>query len=116
VREYEGEEHARMRCRRVVLDEYLDGKEMRGTEREGCEEGEEKCDVCRDEEMEVESEGEGEGDEEQEESEMNKEVDEREGLDAAEEARRVFGQQKQERQGPQQRVLRQRQQEFGEME
>ncbi len=29
-------------CRRVVLDEYLDGRE----DRRGCEEGEEKCDVC----------------------------------------------------------------------
>lgn len=41
-----------MRCRTVVLDEYLDGKEMRETEREGCEDGEEKCDVCCGEEKE----------------------------------------------------------------
>jgi superfamily II DNA helicase RecQ len=31
-------------CRRVVLDGYLDRRE---TERVACEEGEEKCDVCR---------------------------------------------------------------------
>jgi superfamily II DNA helicase RecQ len=31
-------------CRRVVLDGYLDRRE---TERVVCEEGEEKCDVCR---------------------------------------------------------------------
>jgi hypothetical protein len=30
-------------CQRVVLDEYLDGRE----DRTGCEEGEEKCDGCR---------------------------------------------------------------------
>jgi len=29
-------------CRRVVLNEYLDGRKNR----RGCEEGEEKCDVC----------------------------------------------------------------------
>jgi superfamily II DNA helicase RecQ len=31
-------------CRRVVLDRYLDRRE---TERVACEEGEEKCNVCR---------------------------------------------------------------------
>ncbi|KAK3065215.1 hypothetical protein LTS18_006001 [Coniosporium uncinatum] len=35
-------EKERVMCRRVVLDEYLDGRE----EREGCDAGEEKCDVC----------------------------------------------------------------------
>lgn len=37
-----GEDETEASCRRVVLDEYLDGRE----DRRGCEEGEEKCDVC----------------------------------------------------------------------
>ena len=31
------------RCRRAVLDGYIDGQ----SDRRGCEEGEQKCDVCR---------------------------------------------------------------------
>jgi hypothetical protein len=43
------------RYRRRVLDAYLDGQEGR----EGCEDGEERCDVCRgpDEEIEKMKEG-----------------------------------------------------------
>jgi superfamily II DNA helicase RecQ len=103
VRKYvEGEQEGegwRARCRRVVLDAYLDGKRTR----EGCEEGEEKCDVCWGGEGYMESGGE----------EAGEEADETE---EADEARRIFTQQEQERQGPQQKLIRQRQQEFGEME
>jgi superfamily II DNA helicase RecQ len=65
VRRYmEGDGGAGERCRRVVLDGYLDGRE----DRRGCEEGEERCDGCggreetapaRDEEEEA-ARGEGE--------------------------------------------------------
>src|SRR5579871_5449988 len=37
-------------CRRVVMSEYLDGR----FGRRGCEEGEEKCDVCMEKESEIE--------------------------------------------------------------
>jgi superfamily II DNA helicase RecQ len=42
VRSYVGESSA-ARCRRVVLDRYLDRREA---EQLGCEEGEERCNVC----------------------------------------------------------------------
>ena len=48
----EGEE-CTTRCRRRVLDAYLDGREGR----EGCEEGEERCDVCRTPDEEGEEDG-----------------------------------------------------------
>lgn len=41
-------------CRRAVVDAYIDGR----LDREGCEEGEERCDVCRGVEEVVEMEGE----------------------------------------------------------
>jgi superfamily II DNA helicase RecQ len=49
VRVYAEGDDGAVRCRRRVLDAYLDGREGR----EGCEDGEERCDVCRgsDEEM-----------------------------------------------------------------
>jgi hypothetical protein len=55
VRVYVEEDDGTVRCRRRVLDAYLDGREGR----EGCEDGEERCDVCRgpDEEMEEMEEG-----------------------------------------------------------
>jgi hypothetical protein len=67
-------------CRRVILDGYLDRREK---ERVGCEEGEEKCDVCRggegeeeDEEEDKEiGEGEGEGSEDGSSSRGEEETD-----------------------------------------
>jgi superfamily II DNA helicase RecQ len=122
------------RCRRWVLDEYLDGREGRV----GCEEGEEKCDVCRGAEGEMEEEMEEEIEEEMEEEieeeieeEMEEEMEETEDDRSAgrsddhatdvieaesEERQRVFQQQEQERRGPRQVFIQQRQQEFGEVE
>jgi hypothetical protein len=48
VRVYVGESGA-ARCRRVVLDGYLDRREV---ERAGREEGEERCNICSGEEAE----------------------------------------------------------------
>jgi hypothetical protein len=47
----EGEDGRKI-CRRVVLDRYLDGRE----DRNGCEEGEELCDVCGGVEEDIEGE------------------------------------------------------------
>jgi superfamily II DNA helicase RecQ len=106
VRVYVEGDDGTARCRRRVLDAYLDGREGR----EGCEEGEERCDVCRgsDEEM-VEM-----GEDGSEDSSANGDVDvvESEG----ETAQRVFQQQEQERQGPRQALTQQRQQEFADVE
>jgi superfamily II DNA helicase RecQ len=106
VRVYAEGDDGAARCRRRVLDAYLDGREGR----EGCEEGEERCDVCRgsDEEM-VEM-----GEDGSEDSSANGDVDvvESEG----ETAQRVFQQQEQERQGPRQALTQQRQQEFADVE
>jgi superfamily II DNA helicase RecQ len=98
------------RWRGRVLDEYLD---RRGG-REGCEEGEERCDMCRgaEEEMEVvgsEDNSEEEDESEDEEEQMGEETD-------REEARGVLEQQEQERRGRRQRLIQQRQQEVGEVE
>jgi len=65
VERYLRGEDGRGICRRVVLDEYLDGRR----DREGCGEGEEKCDVCRGREGEGEEEGEEEEEEEEGEEE-----------------------------------------------
>lgn len=110
VQLYAGGDGTAARCRRRVLDEYLDGREGR----EGCEDGEEKCDVCRGAEEEIE-----EADEETEEgrSEVNRDSEEmgvRETED--EQTQRVFQQQEQERQGPRQAFIQQRQQEFADVE
>jgi hypothetical protein len=72
VRWYVGESGA-ARCRRVVLDGYLDRREV---ERVGCEEGEERCDVYRGEESEEED---GEDPSEVEETGLGESVDESEG-------------------------------------
>jgi hypothetical protein len=97
------------RCRRRVLDEYLDGREGR----EGCEQGEEKCDVCRGPEEEIEGEEEGEEDRGGARSD-----DEDMGVveTESEERQRVFQRQEQERQGPRQTFIQQRQQEFSDVE
>jgi superfamily II DNA/RNA helicase len=101
------------RCRRRVLDEYLDGREGR----EGCEQGEEKCDVCRGPEEEIE--GEEEGEEETEENRGGARSDDEDmGVveTESEERQRVFQRQQQERQGPRQTFIQQRQQEFSDVE
>ena len=121
-------------CRRVVLDGYLD---RRIRERIGCEEGEEKCDVCRGSREETEEEeskeetdeideeqGEGTEDEDQEETEdedqeePEKESDEEtERVEAKQnEIQRIFQQQQRERQGPRETFIQYRQQEFAEVE
>ena len=116
VRAYVGI-HDTPTCRRVVLDGYLDRRE---TERVVCEEGEEKCDVCRradgveDDEVEETSES-GENSESSEGGSRNEEE-----MDTVEaerdEARRVFKQQQQARRGPRQTLIRQRQQAFADIE
>jgi RecQ family ATP-dependent DNA helicase len=103
------------RCRRVVLDGYLDRRETR---RVMCEEGEEKCDVCRgadgaedDKDVEASS----KSGVSSENGSSNKEE-----MDTAEaerdEAQRVFEQQQQARRGPRQTLIQQRQQEFADVE
>jgi RecQ family ATP-dependent DNA helicase len=99
------------RCRRVVLDGYLDRRE---TERVACEEGEEKCDVCRgaDEEEDEDEEEEGGAS-----KESSVDQDDMDTVDVEqEEIRQVFDQQQQERRGPRQTLIQQRQQEFTDME
>jgi hypothetical protein len=96
VRSYVGESSA-ARCRRVVLDGYLDRREA---ERLGCEEGEERCDVCRGEETDEADEAEEEGSEEPSDGEeMAAEMDRE---SEREETQRAFEQQQRERQGPRQ--------------
>jgi superfamily II DNA helicase RecQ len=107
VQSYVGESGA-ARCRRVVLDGYLDRREV---ERAGCEEGEERCDVCRGEEAEEET--------EEEDSEDPSDVEigpgESEEESQREEAQRTFQQQQRERQGPHQTLIQQRRQEFADV-
>jgi superfamily II DNA/RNA helicase len=99
-------------CRRAVLDGYLDRREE---ERVGCEEGEEKCDVCRgadseeEEEVEEEESQGGEGGSSNEEDADTVEAE-------REEAQQVFNQQQQARRGPRQTLMQQRQQEFADVE
>jgi superfamily II DNA helicase RecQ len=88
-------------CRRVVLDGYLDRRE---TERVVCEEGEEKCDVCRgadgaedDEEVEEASESSQDGSSNKEQMDIAEAERDKAQRD---EARRVFKQQQQARRGP----------------
>jgi superfamily II DNA helicase RecQ len=109
-------------CRRVVLDGYLDRRE---TERVVCEEGEEKCNVCRradgaedDEELEEASESnENSSCNEEEMDTVEAERDEAQRDEAQrDEARRVFEQQQQTQRGPRQTIIQQRQQEFADIE
>jgi hypothetical protein len=104
-------------CRQVVLDGYLDRQE---TERLACEEGEEKCNVCRrvdsaehDEEVEETSESSQDGSSNKE--EMNRVKAERDKAER-DEARQVFEQQQQKQRGPRQTIIQQRQQEFADIE
>ena len=104
VRSYVGES-GEARCRRAVLDGYLDRREE---ERSGCKEGEERCDVCQGEEAE-EQDSEQASDSEEMAEEMNRESN-------REEMQRTFEQQQRERQGPRQTLTQQRQHEFADVE
>lgn len=107
-------------CRRVVLGGYLDGREV---ERVGCEEGEEKCDMCRgakeetDEEMEEESEaGSSDGGEMGAVETERERGAERERETEREEVQRAFRQQEQTRRGPRQRLMQVQQEAYASME
>jgi superfamily II DNA helicase RecQ len=102
-------ERGAARCRRVVLDGYLDRREV---ERAGCKEGEERCDVCRGEEAEEEDD---EDPSEVEEIEPGESVGKSEGENERKETRRMFEQQQRERQGPHQTMVQQRQQEYADI-
>jgi hypothetical protein len=104
VRSYVGESGA-TRCRRAVLDGYLDRREV---ERSGCEEGKERCDVCQGEEVEHENSKQPSN------VEMRARGSDEEG--EREETRRMFEQQQRERQGPRQMLIQQRQHEFADVE
>jgi hypothetical protein len=92
-----------------VLDGYLDRREV---ERAGCEEGEERCDVCQGGDTEEED---GEDPSEGEVMEAGESVGESEGESEREEIRRTFEQQQRERQGPHQTMVQQPQQEFADV-
>jgi superfamily II DNA helicase RecQ len=99
VRQYiDGGEDRIQVCRRAVLDRYLDGREDRTT----CEEGEEACDVCRE-------------DRESTEDVASREDVDDEGTDR-EEIECEFQQQERQRQGPQDEFIRSRQQEMMDVE
>jgi hypothetical protein len=106
VRVYVEGDDGTARCRRRVLDAYLDGRKGR----EGCEDGEERCDVCRGPDEEIEEIEEG----------SSKDSSNTRAIEAIESegetAQRVFQQQQQERQGPRQALTQQRQQEFADVE
>ncbi|KAH5291563.1 hypothetical protein HBI12_240860 [Parastagonospora nodorum] len=89
--------------------------QLREVERVGCEEGEERCDVCRGEEADEEdseepSESEQPSDVEIGAGESGDEESERE------EARITLKQQQRERQGPRQTMIQQQQHEFADVE
>ncbi|KAF2818587.1 hypothetical protein CC86DRAFT_308669 [Ophiobolus disseminans] len=109
VGSYVGESGA-TQCRRVVLDGYLDKREV---ERAECEEGEDRCDVCRGEEAEEDSERPSDSEQS---SEVEIGVEESEEENEREEMQRGFEQQQRERQGPRQTLIQQRQHEFGDVE
>ncbi|CAN9283890.1 unnamed protein product [Alternaria alternata] len=109
VRAYVGGIDETATCRRVVLDRYLDRREK---ERVVCEEGEEKCDMCRGADGEEEDEEESEEDEGGSSNKEDTDTAEAE----REEARQVFEQQQQARRGPRQTLIQQRQQEFADVE
>jgi superfamily II DNA helicase RecQ len=103
VRSYVGESGA-AQCRRVVLDGYLDRREEA---RAGCEEGEERCDVCQGEDTEEDS---------KQSSDSEEMAGEMDGDGEREETQRAFEQQQRERQGPRQTLIYQRQHEFADVE
>ena len=114
VRSYVGESGA-ARCRRVVLDGYLDQREV---ERSGCEEEEEGCDVCRGEEegCDVCRGEEAEEEDSEEPSDSEEMVGKIDGESDREEMQRTFEQQQRERHGPRQTLIQQRQHEFADVE
>jgi RecQ family ATP-dependent DNA helicase len=109
-----GDDEEGRQCRRIVLDEYLDGRK----DRTECEEGEEKCDECSEEYiMMCKEEGEGEEEEnemrwpEGEKDEEEEEDEERIGS-TGESMMEVYRKQEQQRRMTHQRVIGERQ-EFG---
>jgi hypothetical protein len=119
VRTLAGAVDGAAQCRRAVLDGYLDRQEEA---RVGCEEGEEKCDVCRGSGgSEEESEAETETEAEQSDSSAEADVEEMdvEGTEweaGREERQQAFAQQELQRQGPRQTLLQRRQEEFADVE
>jgi hypothetical protein len=114
VRLYVGESGA-ARCRRVVLDGYLDRHEV---ERSRCEEGEERCNVCQGEELEEDSEqpsGSEQPSNNKQPSNVKIGAGESDEESGREETRREFKQQQRERQGPRQTLIQQRQHEFADV-
>ncbi|KAF2008251.1 P-loop containing nucleoside triphosphate hydrolase protein, partial [Aaosphaeria arxii CBS 175.79] len=112
VRSYVEGPNGLAQCRRVVLDGYLD---RRGSERVRCEEGEEKCDVCRGNVDHVEeNEDVSDASEADDQEADDQEADDQEA--EKEQQRQVFRQQERERQAARQRLIEERQQAFGEME
>ncbi|KAG9196754.1 hypothetical protein G6514_005716, partial [Epicoccum nigrum] len=125
VREYiHGRDGAAL-CRRVVLDGYLDRRER---VRVRCEEGEERCDVCRqangddgddgDDGDEMETEGEASATEDEVEVADATETDNTEGEaeQEAQQAQQALSQQQRVWSSERQRLVRQRQGEFADME
>jgi superfamily II DNA helicase RecQ len=111
VRVYVEKNNGTARCRRRVLDTYLDRRKSR----EECENREERCNVCRgpDEEIEEMEEGSSKDSSSEDSSDTRAiEVVESEG----ETAQRVFQQQQQKRQDPRQALTQQRQQKFADVE
>jgi superfamily II DNA helicase RecQ len=99
VRQYmDGGEDRIQVCRRAVLDRYLDGRQDRAT----CEEGEEACDICREDRESIED------------IASREDIDD-EGTDR-EEMECEFQQQERQRQGPQEKFIRSRQQEMMDVE
>lgn len=107
-------------CRRAILDRYLDSQVQ---ERTGCEEGEEKCDLCRgiedydEEEVEEEEVEVDESCQVGDEPAVMKMQQPREDAGTCQEAHTyLFHQQIRQRQIPRQRWIHTRQHEFGEVE
>lgn len=122
VRRFAGAVGGAAQCRRVVLDGYLDRREEA---RVGCEEGEEKCDVCQgssrsEEESETETEAEAEAEAEMEAEHGNSsaemDVEGTEWEARREERQQAFAQQELQRQGPRQTLMQRRQEEFADVE
>jgi hypothetical protein len=87
-------------CRQVVLDKYLDRREV---ERSGCKEEEEKYNVCRGEEPEEDSKQPSDSEQpsdNKQPSDVEIGVEESNKESRREETQREFKQQQQERQGP----------------
>jgi hypothetical protein len=104
-------------CRRQVLDKYLDRQEGR----EGCKDGEQKCNICRGAEAKInQSDKETETGEETVEEDDSRAHSDNVERGAAEskgkENQQIYQQQQHKRQGPQQAFIQQRQQEVSDVE